>query len=93
MFEKFKLETLLQDLYDDESATWFSNGKTAYSFYENPEKILTLGGFDLCNRFTNSRILQGRISKTENTESDQSFDVNITKKILGVNCQLGFPQR
>ena len=85
MFEKFILEKLLRDLYVDDLATCFNNGKLAFSFYENSKKILALGGFDLCKWFTNSRQLREKICETEN---DRPIDVKTTKKILGVNWDL-----
>ena len=85
MFEKFILEKLLRDLYVDDLATCFNNGKLAFTFYENSKKILALGGFDLCKWFTNSRQLREKICETEN---DRPIDVKTTKKILGVNCDL-----
>ena len=42
MFEKFILEKLLRDLYVDDLATCFNDGKLAFSFYENSKKILAL---------------------------------------------------
>ena len=63
MFEKFILEKLLRDLYVDDLATCFNDGKLAFSFYENSKKILTLGGFDLCKWLTNSRQLRERFVK------------------------------
>ena len=48
MFEKFILEKLLRDLYVDDPAICLNNGKFVFSFYGNLEKILALGGFDLC---------------------------------------------
>ena len=85
MFEKFILEKLLRDLYVDDLATCFNNGKLVFSFYENSKKILALGGFDLCKWFTNSRQLREKICETEN---DRPIDVKTTKKILGVNWDL-----
>ena len=82
MFEKFILQKLLQDLYVDDLATCFNDGKLAFSFYENSKKILALGGFDLCKWFTNSRQLREKICETEN---DRSIDIKTTKKILSVN--------
>ena len=81
MFEKFILEKLLRDLYVHDRATYFNNGKLAFSFYEN-SKILALGGFDLCKWFTNSRQLREKIYETEN---DRSIGIKTTKKILSVN--------
>ena len=49
MFEKFILEKLLRDLYVNDLATCFNNGKLALSFHENSKRVLALGGFDLCN--------------------------------------------
>ena len=49
------------------------------------EKILALGGFDLCKWFTNSRQLR---EKTCETENDRPIDVKTTKKILDVNWDL-----
>ena len=65
MFEKLTLEKLFRDLYVDDLVTCFNNGKLASSFYENSEKLLALGGFDLCKWFTNSRQLRGKICETE----------------------------
>ena len=48
MFEKFILEKLLQDLYVEDLATCFNDGKFMFSFYQNSKQILALGGFDLC---------------------------------------------
>ena len=75
----------MRDLYVDDLATCFNNGKLAFSFYENSKKILALGGFDLCKWFTNSRQLREKICETEN---DRPIDVKTTKKILGVNWDL-----
>ena len=57
-------------------------------FYENSKNILALGKFDLYKWFTNSWQLQDKIWGTENTGSDQYFDVSTTKKILGINWDL-----
>ena len=86
MFKKFILEKLLQDLYMDDLATCFNDGKLAFKFYENSKKFLALGGgFDLGKWFTNSRQLREKIYETEN---DRPIDVKTTKKILGVNLDL-----
>ena len=58
MFEKFILEKLLRDLYVDDLATCFNDGKLAFSFYKYWKKILALVGFDSCKWFTNSRQLR-----------------------------------
>ena len=85
MFETFILEKLLRDLSVDDLASCFNNGKLASSFYENSEKLLAIGGFDLCKWFTNSRQLCGKICETGH---DRPIDVKTTKKILGVNWDL-----
>ena len=77
VFEKFILEKLLRDLYVDDLATCFNNGKLAFSFYENSKKILALWGFDLWKWFTNSRQLNEKICETEN---DRPIDVKTIKK-------------
>ena len=61
IFEKFILEKLLRDLYVDDLATCFNNGKVAFSFYKNSKKILALGRLGLCKWFTNSRELGEKI--------------------------------
>ena len=63
MFENFILEKLLRDLYVDDLATCFNDGKLVFSFYENSKKILASEGFDLCKWFTNSRQLRERFVK------------------------------
>ena len=85
MFEKFILEKLLQDLYVDDLATCFNDGKLGFSFYQNSKKILALGGFDLCKQFTNSRQLREKICEKEN---DRPIDVKTTIQILGVDWDL-----
>ena len=82
MFEKFILEKLLRDLYVDDLATCFNDGKLAFNFYESSKKILVLGGFDLRKWFTKSRHLCEKICETEN---DRPIDVKSTKKMLRVN--------
>ena len=88
MFEKLILENLSRDFCVDNWANGFINEKSAFSFYENSEKILVLERFDLCKWFTKSRQAQDKICETENTKSDQFFDVNTTRKISGVNWDL-----
>ena len=75
MFEKFILEKLLRDLYVDDLATCFNNGKLTFSFYENAKKFLALGGLSLCKWFTYSRQLREKIFETENY---QTIDVKTT---------------
>ena len=75
IFEKFTLEKLLRDLYVDDLATCFNNGKFTFSFYENAKKLLGLGGLDLCKWFTYSRQLREKIFETEN---DLPIDVKTT---------------
>ena len=78
MFGKFILEKLLRDLYVSDLVSCSNNGKLAFSFYKNSEKILALGGFDLCKWFTNSRQLCEKIWETEN---DRPIDLKTTKCI------------
>ena len=73
MYEKFELEALLRDLYNDKLVTCFNNGKISFSFYENSEKILAFGKFDLCERFAKSIQLPDKVCKTQNKESDQTI--------------------
>ena len=75
MLEKFISEKLLRDLYVDDLATCFNNGKFTFSFYENAKKLLGLGGLDLCKWFTYSRQLREKIFETEN---DLPIDVKTT---------------
>ena len=77
MFAKFISEKLLRDLYVDDLATCFNDGKLAFSFYENSKKILALERFDLCKWFTNSRQLREKICETKN---DRPIVVNLQKR-------------
>ena len=78
------LKKLFQDLDVYGSAT-FNNGKFSFSFYENAIQILALRKLDICKWLPYSKQLKEKIYETEKV---QSFDLNTTKKILGINWNL-----
>ena len=76
MFVKFFLE----DLYVNDSINGASNTDEAYHRYQKSKDCLLKGGFEIQEFYPNDAVLQGKISRTENS---QDLSPGEKLKILG----------